>query len=247
MYAEVVFDLPISQKFTYSIPEEFANGVVQRGTRVFVPFGHRKTTGYVVGLTETAPADIEIKPIKDVLDVQPLLTEEILQLCEWIAGYYLCGLGEVLRAALPAGLTLEKKKVVELQKAPGKDEWADLKGKAPLQYKILRALQKVSKIRADSLKKRVGASGLNYSLQRLAAAGYIKIKENYTGRISHEKKVVFLKLTRDAEALTAKLPARATRMRKIVQVLQAAGGSGRQMDILKQAKAPIQSLKGLIQ
>ncbi|MEE8268551.1 MAG: hypothetical protein V3R23_00940, partial [Nitrospinaceae bacterium] len=63
-YAQVVFNLPLKEEFTYGIPEHL-QGQVRVGTRVLAPFGPRKITGYVVGLTDTCKGEFEIKFIED--------------------------------------------------------------------------------------------------------------------------------------------------------------------------------------
>ena len=89
--------------FTYRIPDDLQDDL-QTGYRVLVPFGERWVTGIVVGFCETCdlPAH-RIKTIAQILDSHPLVTPPMLELCRWMAGYYLCSLSEVLSAALPLG------------------------------------------------------------------------------------------------------------------------------------------------
>ena len=101
-YAEVAFNLPIKEVFTYKIPPQFT-GKVQVGMRVFVPFGRRRITGYVVAFTAKWDKDIKLKSINDLPDTKPVVGEEILALTKWMSGYYQCAWGEAIRAALPAG------------------------------------------------------------------------------------------------------------------------------------------------
>ena len=101
--AEVVFNLPLKEAFTYEIPRQF-NGMVQRGMRVFVPFGRRRLTGYVVSLSRRNEKNIALKPIEDLPDTEPIISEELLSLTRWIADYYQSSWGEAIKAALPAGL-----------------------------------------------------------------------------------------------------------------------------------------------
>ena len=102
-YADVVFNLPLKEAFTYEIPPHF-NGLVKKGTRVFVSFGRRRLTGYVVDLLNKNIKGITLKPIEDVLDNEPVISEELLSLTRWIADYYHASWGESIKAALPAGL-----------------------------------------------------------------------------------------------------------------------------------------------
>lgn len=104
-FAEIAIPVAVHGTFTYAIPEALRDGV-RLGSRVEVPFGAKQTTGFVVGLPDSAPGDAaKIKPIRAVLDdEEPALTREIIELCRWAAEYYIAPLGEMLRVALPANM-----------------------------------------------------------------------------------------------------------------------------------------------
>ncbi len=98
---EVVFNLPVNQKFTYSVPAGIELGA---GFRVLAPFGSRRLTGYVVGAATEAPAGVkEIKQIERVVDRRAIFDHRLLGLASWLADMYLCSLGEALAAMLPGG------------------------------------------------------------------------------------------------------------------------------------------------
>lgn len=106
MYCEVALPVPLDHTFTYGVrPEQFP----QRGTRVIVPFRNEKLIGVVTVTEAAAPAEgVEIRYIETVLDEEPLLSEHLLELGEWVAQYYLAPLGEVLRAMLPLGAEVKR-------------------------------------------------------------------------------------------------------------------------------------------
>ncbi len=104
---EVAIPLPLDRTFHYSVPEPLRPRVRQ-GMRVFVPFGRRKVTGYVLG-PATHPG-AELKDIIDILDEEPLFTSRELAFYRWIASYYLHPLGEVIKTALPAGINLQSRR-----------------------------------------------------------------------------------------------------------------------------------------
>ena len=114
--AEVAFNLPIKEVFTYKIPPEFF-GKVQVGMRVFVPFGKRRITGYVVKLSSSWDKKFKLKSISDLPDTKPVVDKEILALTKWLSDYYQCSWGEAIRAALPAGLDDEDSEELSLTKA----------------------------------------------------------------------------------------------------------------------------------
>ena len=106
-YVDVILPLPLDGLFTYSVPAEKAPRVVP-GVRLLVPLGKSKTyTAIAVELHERQP-DFEARPILDVLDAAPVLLPQQLKLWQWIADYYLAPLGDVYKAALPAGLKAEE-------------------------------------------------------------------------------------------------------------------------------------------
>ena len=101
--AEVVFNLPLKDAFTYEIPLHFS-GMVKKGMRVLVPFGRRRLTGYVIGISHHNEKNIPLKAIEEVPDSEPVISKELLSLTRWIADYYHSSWGEAIKAALPAGL-----------------------------------------------------------------------------------------------------------------------------------------------
>src|SRR5208337_2757706 len=97
-YCEVALPVPLDRLFTYAVRE---GQLPQRGARVIVPFRKEKLIGVVTGLKATAPAEFEMRFLEAVLDEEPLLSDSLLALGEWMAQYYLAPLGEVLRGMLP--------------------------------------------------------------------------------------------------------------------------------------------------
>jgi primosomal protein N' (replication factor Y) len=97
-YCEVALPVPLDRVFTYAVRE---GQLPQRGARVIAPFNKEKLIGVVTALDAKAPVDFEARYIEAVLDDEPLLSDHLLTLAEWMAQYYLAPLGEVLRGMLP--------------------------------------------------------------------------------------------------------------------------------------------------
>jgi primosomal protein N' (replication factor Y) (superfamily II helicase) len=97
-FCDVALPVPLDQTFTYE-----ANGTAPSiGARVLVPFAGQRLMGVVIRVHhDPPPPGIEIKPVQQVLDEAPLLPDELMQLAQWIAQYYVAPLGEVLRGMLP--------------------------------------------------------------------------------------------------------------------------------------------------
>lgn len=136
IYVEVALPLPISTTFTYAVPEALQRGVAE-GARVLVPFGRKERIGWIDRVRDSASVP-KVRNIHGVLDAQPSATSELLELCRWIAGYYLAPLGQVLRTALPAALTDSSTDFLILNAEVA----AALKGDlAPVQRKVVDWLQ----------------------------------------------------------------------------------------------------------
>ncbi len=104
-YADLILPVPLHGVFTYVIPEGMKVGI---GCRVLVTFGRNKTyLGIVMRLHDKKPEGYEVKPIQQVMDSAPIVTERQLKLWQWISEYYLSPIGDVYKAALPAGLKAE--------------------------------------------------------------------------------------------------------------------------------------------
>lgn len=81
---------------------------VRMGVRVLVPLGRSKTyTAMAVRLHSEKP-EFETRPIIQVIDAEPVLIEQQLHLWQWISTYYMSPIGDVFKAALPAGLKAEE-------------------------------------------------------------------------------------------------------------------------------------------
>src|SRR5688572_16362888 len=103
-YIEVALPLPLFRTFTYAVDREFANPIVP-GSRVVVPLRGGKEVGICLGPAQPLTGKAVPKPILDVPDAEPAFDEARLNVCRWIADYYVAPLGVVLRSALPTLLT----------------------------------------------------------------------------------------------------------------------------------------------
>ena len=104
-YADLILPVPLQGLFTYAIPEGMNVGI---GMRVLVPFGRNKTYMAIVAkVHDVKPEGYQVKPIAQVMDEDPIVTERQLQLWQWISDYYLSPIGDVYKAALPSGLKAE--------------------------------------------------------------------------------------------------------------------------------------------
>lgn len=111
-YVDVILPLPLEKTFAYRVTQaEFE--LLKPGMRVAVPFGKSKMyTAIVYTLHHTAPLEYEVKDIELIVDDEPVVTKAQFIFWEWISSYYLCSLGQVMRAALPKSLLLESETII---------------------------------------------------------------------------------------------------------------------------------------
>lgn len=121
-YAQVILPLAVAGYYTYAIPDTLSKKVVP-GSRVLVSFGKKRIYSAIVhSIHGDPPQDFQAKNILDLMEDAPLVSGEQLALWDWIASYYMCSPGEVMRAALPAGLRPESESKVRFNTRYEDDE-----------------------------------------------------------------------------------------------------------------------------
>ena len=116
-FVQVILPLAVEGTFTYSVPASLADSVVV-GSRVLVPFGKKRIYSAVIrSMDDPPPEGVIPRPISGLLDHRPVVSSVQFQLWEWMASYYMCTLGEVMRAALPSGLRPESESRVRANNA----------------------------------------------------------------------------------------------------------------------------------
>src|SRR5258708_9765018 len=118
LYAQVAFPVHLSKPFTYRLPKSIQH-VARVGARVVARLGTKPLTVYIVALlprlrTGTSLIESEIKEVQELLDIDPPLTAEVLEITRWVADYYVAPWGEVMRAALPGGINATVEQVVSI-------------------------------------------------------------------------------------------------------------------------------------
>jgi primosomal protein N' (replication factor Y) len=103
-FIQVALPLPLFQTFTYAVEEGLANPVVV-GSRVVVPLRSGKEVGVCIGVSDVSPLKRKPKAVLESPDAEPAIGPSLLELCKWMADYYIVPLGVVLRTVLPAALT----------------------------------------------------------------------------------------------------------------------------------------------
>lgn len=120
-FADVILPLALPELYTYSIPDEYVEKI-HPGQRVVVQFGKQKIYAALVHeLHHEAPQGYQVKPIIAIIDEAPVVTSKQLKLWHWMSDYYLCTLGEIMLAALPAVLRMQSETIIVLKEETESD------------------------------------------------------------------------------------------------------------------------------
>jgi primosomal protein N' (replication factor Y) len=207
-YAEVAVPIHVSSTFIYRLPLS-KRQVAQTGSRIVVPLGRKFVTGYIVALLEDLPAgtslhESAVKDARDVLDLIPLVTPELLQLTRWVADYYLAPWGEVIKAALPPGispnidqfLSLTEKGRTELGKWSSDDALTD-------KQRLLQLLGESHEVELGTVSDQLASAQANRLARELEHEGLLEIKPRPRGNFVKAKFQRRVRLLAPAEKLVA--------------------------------------------
>ncbi len=203
--AEVIVDVPtyhVDRPFDYEVPTEWVK-VIEVGSRVKVPFGPRNVLGFVVGLKNDTDVPInKIKPISHILDMEPVLTAEMLSLAKWLKNETICYEIDALQVMLPSALRAKYEKVVNLQ---------DDKAILPEQVQVI--FGKRRQVNFKEFEK----VGLLPLLKQLIEDHLVKI-ENVVKQQGNVKEVRMVKITADIQILDVAMQAatRAVKQRTLI-------------------------------
>lgn len=186
VYADVILPLPLQGTFSYIVPADMQS-LVRPGSRVIVPFGNRKYyTGIVRAVSSVSPGNFSVKEIGMVLDGgAPVVLRPQVQFWDWVAEYYLCGIGEVMNAALPAGLKIESETFLELSPDYREDPSMSLNERETI---VVQALDHcVKRTRVCDIEKLTGLKGVGAVAGSLLAKGAVIVSENLVERYAARK------------------------------------------------------------
>src|SRR5690606_1685413 len=207
-----------------------------------------RLTGLVVGVREAGPGDDALKAVLDVLDDAPAFTPELLRLTKWMADYYVCGWGEVVKAALPTGTDVESEHRVV---ATGAAEGAP--GLPPRARAVLRCLARRPAPTVSARRQQGGDVPLAL-LRRLERDGLLRLELETTApkvSVRYERHLRFAPAFRHGGA--AKDLAAQLRGGKQVAVVETLAGFAlvgerepRQADVLARAEASAATVASLV-
>lgn len=200
LYAEVIIPRPLDTTFTYRVPDGLAADI-RNGSRVIVPFGPRRYyTGVVDSLSSVGPVntDYAMKDVVMVVDPRPIVRHPQVKFWRWLAGYYLCSLGEVYAAALPAGLKIESETQIELNREAVDDDAFDLDRRESTLIELLASKGGVMSPREISSVD--GFSNPEPVIARLLDKQLVVIKEKLVERFKAKKESYVALIVNDGES-----------------------------------------------
>ncbi|HYP53195.1 MAG TPA: primosomal protein N', partial [Pyrinomonadaceae bacterium] len=252
LYAEVAFPVRVMRTFTYRLPVSMRNDA-RVGSRLLVPFGRKLVTGYVVALHEELdPAveleESEIKDAEELLDAEPLLTPEVLEITRWISDYYAAPWGEVLKAALPAGLNATVEQVLTVT-AEGRDELTRL----PIGRMTTAKARALRMVAADGEKalrevaREIGQARASAVARDLELAGWVTLspRSRPARARAPRRKAVRLVAPEEHAAGDARTRQRTPAQQRILDALAGAGGEMFYAELLERAEASASSIQTL--
>jgi len=205
-FCNVALPVPLRTAFTYAVPPALIEQV-KIGSRVLVPFRKKLLVGVVIEFAEEAPEETKIREISKVIDFTPALTPKLIELGQWIAGYYVAPIGEVFRAMLPPVTEIATKRQIVLTEA-GRNFVRQWKAGGTLTDLSGLETEFLSKMLEKKVQWRIGPGsklGIDSAqLQRLQKREYVEIRESVQGRRRKTQKVVAWKTTAAAANLGAK-------------------------------------------
>lgn len=173
LFVEVIIPLALPKNYTWAVPEQMQQAI-QPGIRVEVILGKNKRyAGIVKKIIHEKPAAFQPKNILNILDTEPLLYTQQLQLWEWIAQYYLCSEGEVMQAAIPSNLKLSSESILIWNEERG-DDFSDL---SDTEYVIAEALEIKKELRLSEVQQLIDSANTYPIIKKLIEKGVCHVWE----------------------------------------------------------------------
>ncbi len=172
LYADIAFPTPVRKLFTYKIerPGEVNPEEIKPGMRVWVPLRGENAIGLVINVHERNP-EFPTRPVLRVLDTEPILDEHQLQLADWIHRFYYCSIGEVVQAALPAGLNFIAEKKLRLA------ENEDALDRLPVELREMAEEILDDELTLESARRRWRENPHSGRLKKLISSGVVEVWE----------------------------------------------------------------------
>jgi primosomal protein N' (replication factor Y) (superfamily II helicase) len=195
LYAVIILSVPVDRMFTYCIPDEMQQYAVP-GKRVIVQFGSRKFyTGILFELVQTVPEGITPKSIEMVLDDEPIISQHHLRFWNWMSEYYLCSIGDIMKAALPSGLRIESETKIQINPEFSFETHAELQHHEQI---IAEALQHSECLSVTEIQRILGIKHVQHLIRNLISQGVAISYEEFAEKFI-PKTEIYLSIAPDYE------------------------------------------------
>ena len=172
-FIDVILPLSLERNFTYAITKAEAD-FIKVGVRVAVPFGKSKVyTGLVFSIHDKAPTAYDAKSIHSILDESAVVNPFQFKLWEWMSSYYLCSMGEIMRAALPNAFLLESETIISINPTSG----FDVTMFKDDEYLVYEALQHQSSLKVEEINAIIDRKNSFPVLKRLLNQNVIALEQ----------------------------------------------------------------------
>jgi len=248
LFVEVIIPLALPKNYTWAVPEHLQS-VIQPGIRVEVVLGRNKRyAGIVKKILPARPEAFQPKDIINVLDTEPLLYPQQLQLWEWVAHYYMCSEGEVMQAAIPSNLKLSSESILIWNEERSYD-FSDL---SDTEYIIAEALELKKELRLSEVQQLIDSVNTYPVIKRLIEKGVCHVWEELKDKYK-EKTETYITLNpvyHDEDKLAdllnnwSKAPKQMELLLSYLHLVKTEG-EVTQPQLLKKSNASAAQLKGL--
>ncbi|MEO6357676.1 MAG: primosomal protein N' [Ferruginibacter sp.] len=247
LYAEVILPLALPTTYTYAVPAIFADKI-KPGCRVEVVLGKNKRyAGIIKLITPVAPA-YTTKQILNVLDDEPVLYAQQLQLWNWMSQYYMCSEGEVMAAALPAHFKLSSETILLFNEDYG-DDFSNLNNE---EYLVAEALLIKKQLNLTEVQQVLDVTHVYPVIKKLIDKKVCVVWEALSERYKSKKEnFVLLNPQYDTDAAMSELLNNWTKAPKQMELLLSylhlikTTGEVTQVELLKKSGATAAQLNGL--
>ena len=171
MFVDLALPVPLPDPLTYELPAALAP-LARPGVRARARLGKRRLTGIVVRVHDARPEGVSLRPIEEVIDVEPVLSADLIELARFTAEYYMASLGEVFRTMLPSDLPPWGDRRVWLTDAGALAPPRDA-GEAA----VVEALRQGGRMSVGELQGKVGLADLDRVLAAMSERGRIAGEE----------------------------------------------------------------------
>ena len=247
-FAEIIIPLALPKNYTWSIPAEYQS-VITPGIRAEVQLKNKRYSGIIKKIIIEKPEGFEPRPVNNILDDEPLLYKQQLQLWQWIADYYICSEGEVMQAAMPSNLKLSSETILVWNDEHNED-FTDLNDR---EYIVAEALNVKKELKLSEVQQLLDSSNVYPVIKKLieknVAHVWEELKEKYKEK--NETYIILHPQFRDENKLADLLNA-SSRAPKQMELLMSYlhlirnENEVTQTELLKKSNATAPQLKGLL-